>query len=96
MSSRRPMTLLIFARVRPHAQVSRRSVAMSPVRYRSSGSACLVTVLNTTSPGVPSGTGWVVAGSIASTTKWSSLTCSPSAATTHSAATPGPMTSDSP
>ncbi len=88
--------MLIFTRVRPQAQGPRRSAAMSPVRYRSSGSASLVTVLNTSSPGVPSGTGWPVAGSIASTTKWSSLTCRPSAATTHSAATPGPMISDSP
>src|SRR6266705_2040579 len=46
MSSRRPVTLLILTRVRPHGQVPRRSAAMSPVRYRSSGSASLVTVVN--------------------------------------------------
>jgi len=57
MSSLRPVTLLIFTRVRPQGQSPRRSAAMSPLRYRSSGSACLVTVLNTSSPAVPSGTG---------------------------------------
>ena len=96
MSSRRPVILLIRTRVRPHAQVPRRSAEMSPVRYRNSGSASLVTVLNTNSPGVPSGTGAPVSGSTASTRKWSSLTCRPSAASRHSAATPGPITSDNP
>ncbi len=96
MSSIRPVTLDIFTSVRPHAQVPRRSAAMSPVLYRSSGIASLVSVLNVSSPGVPSGTGSPVSGSSVSTRKWSSFTCRPSAAAMHSDATPGPITSDSP
>ena len=69
---------------------------MSPVRYRSNGMASRVGVVNTSSPGVPSGTGAPLTGSIASARKWSSLMCSPSAASMHSAATPGPITSDRP
>jgi len=55
----------------------------------------LVSVVNTSSPGVPSGTGRPSAP-IASTKKWSSATFSIPSESSDSAATPGPMISDRP
>ena len=84
------------ASVRPQAQGSVVTEPMSPVRYRISGWASLRRVVKTSSPSSPSGSGSPVSGSTTSTRKWSSWTCSPSRASRHSAATPGPHISESP
>ena len=68
---------------------------MSPVRYRSSGSASFVGVLNTSSPGTPSGTGARTSGP-PPRQEMVLVHVQPVCATTHSAATPGPMISDRP
>ena len=54
-----------------------------------------VNVVNTSSPGVPSGTG-LPSASTASTKKWSSATFNMPSESSDSAATPGPMISDRP
>ena len=65
--------------VRPQAQGARVSEARSWVRKRTTGMASRVSVVTTSSPTVPSGTGARVSGSITSTRKWSSATWSPAA-----------------
>ena len=56
---------------------------------------CLLSVVSTSSPVAPGGTGSRVLGSTTSGRKWSSATCMPRRSG-HSTATPGPVISDSP
>jgi hypothetical protein len=55
-----------------------------------------VSDVNTSSPISPSGSTAPVMGSTTSGRKWSYQTCRPSFVSTHSCATPGPITSESP
>lgn len=83
-------------RVLPERQGSERRLVTPPVQYLSAGIACFVSVVKTSTPSSPSGTGWPLAGSTISGRKWSSFTWEPSRASTHSFETPGPMISDRP
>ena len=89
------MTRDMRVKVRPHGQGSRERTPRSPVLYRMSGKPSLVMVVNTSSPSLPGSATASVAGSMVSTMKWSSFTCSPPRAL-HSNETPGPRISVSP
>ncbi len=94
MSSLRPVILAM--RRNAGRAVPGSSRVRSRVRYRMIGSACLLSEVSTSSPGSPSGSTSPVVGSITSGKKWSSQMCKPSFVSTHSCATPGPITSDRP
>ena len=93
MSSERPV---IFSMRRTALAVPGSSRVRSRVRYRTIGIASLVREVRTSSPYSPSSSTSPVSGSTTSGKKWSSHTCRPSLVSTHSLATPGPITSDRP
>ena len=95
MSSERAMIRPSRTSVRPHRQGAGSIVVRSRVRYRRSGIPSLLSVVRTSSPVVPGGTGSSVFGSTISGRKWSSAMCMP-CRSAHSTATPGPVISESP